>query len=114
MKQLNKKGQALVEFILLLPVFLYLILVIFDASKIFYVKNDLNGLITSVIDVYEEGNNINEFIKKENKDNKIEISKDEETTTFKLYREINFISPGLGYFFESPYKVVVSRVISNE
>lgn len=117
MIKLNRKGQALVEFILILPVFLYLILVIIDFSHIFYVKNDLTGLMNSVTSMYENKNEISkieEFIKKDNRENKIEINKDKDITTIKLYRNIEFISPGLGYFFESPYTVEASRVISNE
>ena len=113
---LDKKGQALVEFILILPVFLYLILVIIDFSHIFYVKNDLSGLLNNVVNKYEHESNIStieDLVKKDNKANYVEIVNDKNVTTIKLYRTIEFISPGLGYFLDSPYNVLVSRVISN-
>ena len=43
---MNKKGQALVEFIIILPVIIFIIMVIIDFMMIFTYKNEwLGGVI---------------------------------------------------------------------
>lgn len=79
---MNKKGQALVEFIILLPIFLLLITVLYDIGNIFYNKFNLQKDLDTVRDLYKQNNlsQIEEYIseknyniKYENKENLITI-----------------------------------------
>ena len=45
---MNKKGQALVEFILILPVLLLIVMAIIDIGNIFLNKYDLNKDLDTV------------------------------------------------------------------
>ena len=50
---MNKKGQALVEFILILPVFIFLIFSVYDFGIIFNKKNALENISTDIIELYK-------------------------------------------------------------
>ena len=52
---MNKKGQALVEFILILPVLIFILLAIFDVGMLFMSKYDLNNNLDTVADFYMNG-----------------------------------------------------------
>lgn len=114
---MNKRGQALVEFIIVLPVFILLIFGFIDFGKIIYVKNEISNILPDVKEMYEKGKDnedIKNFVKKNNKDNVLEITKDETLVTFKVYRKMSLITPGLGIVMDNPYKVESSLVIEDE
>ena len=50
---MNKKGQALVEFIIILPVFIFMLLAMIDIGKILYFNNKIESKIDDVITMYE-------------------------------------------------------------
>ena len=52
---MGKKGQALVEFILVLPVILIILLVIFNISYIYIEKYDLENDLETITDLYKNG-----------------------------------------------------------
>ncbi len=114
---MNKKGQALVEFIIILPVFIFMLLAMIDIGKILYFNNKIESKMDDVITMYENKYQY-EVIKKS-------ISKDLQTTTFKmnenekyiefiLEKKVDIITPGLNLIFDNPYKINVKRVIYND
>lgn len=114
---MNKKGQALVEFIIILPVFIFMLLAMIDIGKILYFNNKIESKIDDVITMYENKYQY-EVIKKS-------ISKDLQNTTFKmnenekyiefiLEKKVDIITPGLNLIFDNPYKINVKRVIYND
>ena len=46
-----KKGQALVEFVIILPIFLFLLLGVIDVGRIMYTKVNLENTISDVVDM---------------------------------------------------------------
>ncbi len=110
-----KKGQALVEFIIILPIFLFMILGVVDLGRIFYSKIILEEQISDVISLWEAGSS-KEVIKKELNMEDVEISKedDEEYTNYILSKEISIITPGLNLIFNNPYKLIITRSILND
>ena len=48
---LNRKGQSLVLFVLLLPIMLGIMAFVIDVGNAIYVKNDINNAILMVMDV---------------------------------------------------------------
>ena len=50
---MNKKGQALVEFIIILPVFIFMLLAMIDIGKILYFNNKIESKMDDVITMYE-------------------------------------------------------------
>ena len=47
---MNNKGQALVEFIIIIPVLILIILAIFDYSQIIKTRSDLEDMMEEVVD----------------------------------------------------------------
>ena len=109
----NNKGQALVEFILILPVILAILLVIIDLGKIFNEKNTLENTSIDIIELYKNGKSIDEIKNKYN-DISITTNIDDNYLTLKLKKEIDIITPGLNIILDKPYIVEVERVVYYE
>lgn len=109
----NNKGQALVEFVLILPVILAILLVIIDLGKIFNEKNTLENTSIDIIELYKNGKSIDEI---KNKYNDISITTNIEDNylTLKLKKEIEIITPGLNIVLDNPFVVEVERVVYYE
>ena len=58
--KMNKKGQALVEFIIILPVFIFMLLAMIDIGKILYFNNKCNLFKNQPLDYLPELPNIPE------------------------------------------------------
>lgn len=110
----NNRGQALIEFILIVPVLAIFILGIFDIGNVIYKKYQLENDLDYIVDLYEENkaNDIENYIRKQkiNMDN----SKNLEYTTITLSKNITFVTPGASKILGSSYKISTSRTIRNE
>ena len=110
---MNKKGQTLVEFVIILPVFLLILFYVIDFGRIIYSKNSLENSLNDVI-----------FMMENNKDasitnmlgNKItvNVSNSGNYKTITLSQKINLIAPGFNLILDNPYEINVSRVIYDE
>ena len=112
---MNKKGQALVEFIIILPVMIFVLLAIVDLGIMSYNKNRLENIITDVDKMYknnETNEEINKFINKNDKDIKYNLEDDDKYIKIKLEKKYKFITPGLDKII-SP-NILVERTIYNE
>lgn len=98
---MNKKGQALIEFIIILPIFIMLMLAVFDYVRIYSEKSNLESVIEDVI------------LSNELNDDNITILKelDEEKTKYILNKSIDIYSPVISLIIGNKYVVSVSRVI---
>lgn len=110
---INNKGQALVEFVLILPVFIFLLFAIYDFGMIFNTKNTLENNSIDVIDLYKSGKSIEE-IKALYNDISIEILDEDNYKKVVLKDKVKLITPGLNKIFGNPYTVDVVRYIGNE
>ncbi len=111
---MSSKGQALLEFVLILPILLLLFLSMFDIGKILYEKNRLEGILNDVVIMYYNGQKDiieNEII---NNYNDIEIEFDTKNNIIYLGKSIDIIAPGLNLVLNNPYEIKVSRVVVNE
>ncbi len=113
---MNKKGQALVEFVLILPVFILLIFIFSDIVRIALAKNYLENSLDDVVILYRnnEEDKINNFLN--NDSYNITYSKvvGEEYVTIKLETKVKMVTPGMKRIISNPYKVVVERRIIYE
>ena len=98
---MNKKGQALIEFIIILPIFIMLMLAVFDYVRIYSEKSNLESVIEDVI-LSNELNDDNITILKET---------DDEKTKYTLNKSIDIYSPVISVIIGNRYVVSVSRVI---
>ena len=111
----NKKGQALVEFIIILPVLIMLFFGAVDFGRIILRQNELENLTGDISNIYKEGKSfeeLEEFLKENNKDNTLSVTnRDNQYIEFSLESKVNFITPGLGKILGNPYYAKVTRVI---
>ena len=99
---INKKGQALVEFIIILPIIILLMLAVFDYIKIIQTKMKLESTIEEVIldDTIELDKDVN--LTKTTEDNYI---------NYTLAKNVDIASPVLSAILKNEYEVKVSRSI---
>ena len=115
---MNKKGQALVEFVIILPVLVLLFFGAVDFGRIIIRKNELENLTGDVINLYKDGKSredIDKLLKENDTSNNFELAiKDDNMIEFKLTSEIKIITPGLNKILGDNYEVSTKRVIYNE
>lgn len=107
---MNRKGQALIEFVLILPVFLFILFAVIDFGIIFTTKNNLESNSVDIIELYKDGTSIEE-LKNMYDDNEIKISNEEDYYRFTITTSINLITPGLNRIFGDPYVINVERIV---
>ena len=107
---MNNRGQALIEFVLILPVFLFILFAIIDFGVIFNTKSNLENDSTDIINLYKNGTSLTE-IKKIYSDSDIDISNKEDYYMFSISMSVNLITPGFNRIFGNPYVISVERVI---
>lgn len=108
---MNKKGQALVEFVLVLPVVVFVILSMIDFGNIIYQKYKLENDLDLITTLYSE-NKGNEVI---NYSNKIgataSITINDNLATITLKKGVKVTTPGLNVILGNPHTIEVKRVI---
>jgi len=110
----NNKGQALVEFIIVLPIFLLLIISVIDFGNIISKKYSLENDLDTISDLYRSNNytEINTYIKNKNID--LNYTNEDEFMVINLSKEVKITSPMLNLIFGNTYKINVSKSIYNE
>ena len=110
----NNKGQALVEFIIILPIFLLLIISVIDFGNIISKKYSLENDIDTISSLYKDNktNEINNYTNK--KDIKVKFTNEGDLTNIVLSKDIRIISPMLNLVFGKSYDISVEKSIYNE
>lgn len=111
----NKKGQALVEFIIILPIFIFMILTVIDIGKLLYDKNIMQNNLNDVVSLYKQGNNyekLEEYLKEKDDKAKLEISnEDNKYIEFKIIKTPVINTPGLNLLIKD---LEAKRVVNYE
>jgi len=110
---MNNKGQVLVEFIIILPVLLLIVLAVIDFGNIISKKYELENNLDTVCDMYIS--NDNESLEKYLNDIKAEIKIDNtnEFTKITLEKTIKITSPLVNIIIGKKYKISVDKTIYN-
>ena len=114
----SRKGQALIEFVLILPVLIMIIFAFIDLGRIILENNRLESLTTNVISRYDKTRdyedvlNYLEEIGYENVE--LSVKEDNNFMTIILSKELNIVTPGLDSILGDPYQVKVERVVNYE
>lgn len=111
---MNRKGQALVEFVLILPIFIMILFSIVDFGMIFNKKNELENISIDIINLLNNNNNKIEEIQKEYPKVDIKLTNEEKYTIVEISTKVNIITPGLNRVLGNPYIVKVERKIPND
>ena len=113
----DKKGQALVEFVIILPVLIMIIFCLIDFGKIFYVKNDLESIMDRSISMYDNNENIEEikqYVDKNISEAQFSIKYDNHDVIFEIGKKVDIFTPGLNLILGDPYITSVKRTVPNE
>ena len=112
----EQNGQALIEFIIILPIVILLIFSFVDLGRILLEYNRLENLTNIVINKYDEINNsseLNEYLKSlgyENVNGLVSIKDD--LLSIKLIKNVELYTPGLGKIISNPHEIKVERVVN--
>lgn len=111
---MKNKGQALVEFIIILPILLLLLLGLIDFGNIIYKKYTLENDLEQIVNLVKRKNEvgINTYIKQNGITASIEPKTD--TTSIILTKKIAINTPGLNKILGRTYQIEAKRVIPNE
>lgn len=116
---LNNKGQALVEFALILPIFIFIIFASIDIGKMIYTKNNLQSKIEEVLSCLENKLSYDETVDKLNKESgyKIDLNikyKEDGYATIKVIGNVDILTPGLNIILGNPVKIEETREVYYE
>lgn len=112
----SKRGQALVEFIIILPILIFILLAVIDYGAISFNKSKIENIITDVGDMYKNGESeeeIEQFIKDNDNTLKLDSVIEDKYIKIKLYKKYDYITPGLDKIFKSN-EIKVERKLYNE
>lgn len=111
---MSNKGQALIEFILILPILLILTIGIFDLFNIQNKKYDLENDLDYVTQLYitNKENEIEPYLNKNNI--ALEKNINEEYIELKLTKQVKLITPLLNKILENPTTISVKRSVLYE
>ena len=103
----NKRGQALIEFVLVLPILIFILLAFVDIARLMIMKNHLESVLATINDEREE-------IKDD--EYKIEITKTEKDNKIKIELKscLDTTTPGLNKIVGDPACVSVSKYIDKK
>ena len=110
---MSNKGQALIEFVLILPIFLMILFVVVDFGNLLYSKNELQNQSVDIIRMIQNHDSLSEITDiYSDVDIKIDNYKDDYQKVV-LTEKIDLITPFLDKFLGDPCIVEVERIIPN-
>ena len=107
----NNRGQALVEFVIVLPIFLLLIISVIDLGNIISKKYSLENDVDVIADMYNDSKyeEINNYAN--NKDIKVSYSNEGDLFIISLSKDVKVISPVVNAIVGKTYNVNVEKSI---
>ena len=107
----NNKGQALVEFIIVAPILILIIMAIVDISNIASKKMKLENNLDTVVSLYQD-KNFNSIESLSNTEHFIfNYEKNNDTTTISLKQNIKVFTPFLNKIIGNNYSIETKRII---
>ncbi len=98
---MNKKGQALVEFLIVIPVFVMFVLAIFDYAKIMQTKFALETKLEDAI-LSDTSSGEDTILTTEFSDGEVK---------YIISKKVDIFSPFLSVFLGSKYEIKCERVV---
>ena len=111
---MKEKGQALVEFVLILPVIILLLFGAIDVARVINTKSELENKLSDVVTVYQAKKDISEINGMLDSDVIVDTSYDGNYVTISLEEKLKPITPGVIHLSEKFFDVKVFRVIYDE
>lgn len=108
---MKNRGQALVEFVLIVPVFLMILLAIIDFGNIFHTKYTLQNDLDLITNLYKEKKEDDYLNYASNNKIGLSIKNDNNYTTIEVSKKIKINTPLLNKALNNPYTVKESITI---
>lgn len=111
---MKNKGQALTEFIILLPVLMLLIIGMVDFGNIIYQKYKLESDLDTIVELYQNDkiDRITLYAEKEGITSSLE--ENNEMTTISITKKVPIYTPGLNRVLKNPYLLTGRRMVYHE
>ena len=111
---MNNKGQALVEFILIIPIFMFILLAIIDISNIVTNKYKLEDNLNVVVELYQNNDKVelSNYVNKENIT--VDYEKNNKYTKIIAKKIVSIKTPGLNNILGKQKEIDATRTIYNE
>lgn len=108
---MNNKGQALVEFIIVLPILLLILISIIDFGNIIHKKYVLENDLDNIVSMYNSNDydEINNYVSDKNL--KINYDAYDKFLTISISKNINIFSPVLISIWGKNYEIKTNRSI---
>lgn len=114
----SSKGQALIEFVIILPVFLMLIFAIIDFGRVIYEKNMLENVVSTASELYDSGKSYDEIRSVINREeaNKFDITIVEKDgyVTIRISETVRPITPGFSMLKNRVFNISTYRILYYE
>lgn len=108
---MNRKGQALIEFVLILPVFLLILFAIVDFGNIFHSKYELQNQCVDIVRLVQNGKDEQELLTIYSKLD-VEINDyEEDYKKITIIKKIDLITPFMDRILGNPYLLEVERIV---
>ena len=111
---MNRRGQALVEFVLILPVFLLILFTVVDFGNLLVTKNTLESQSTDIILLLKEGKSVHEVMDLyPGVDINLSTYQDQYSKVL-VKKKVSFVNPLFFRIFGNPFYATVERVVPND
>lgn len=111
----KNNGQALVEFVILLPIIVFILFIVIDFASVYYKKNHLEGILDDVVVMVENDIPKEKILEKiDDKTIDYTITVDGNLATINLEQMIEFNTPFSNTIFDEGFKINTKRVILYE
>ena len=109
---MNKKGQALVEFVLVFPLFLLIICTIIELGSINYQKLKLEDELETVVNMYLRDLDASSYVKDNNL--KMEVKTLDDQITIELAKKVRIVTPVLKTIYDGNLELKTERIFYDE
>lgn len=111
---MNKKGQALIEFILIMPLLLIILMSLIDVGNIFLNKYELGKDLETIEQLYQKGDKKELLAYAANEDITFEEEGQNDMVTLKVKKQVNITAPMLTNILGKKYTIEDSKTIYGE
>ena len=108
--KLNKKGQALIEFVIILPIFLLLVMGVLDFGNILYQKYKLENSVDYITDLYKNKEEEDLAAYLDNNDIEMHTKLGDNYAIIEISKTY-VITPGLNIIIGDTYRVSTTKSI---
>ena len=108
---MNRKGQALVEFVIIMPIFIFIVLAMFDIGNIIIKKYELENNLDTIVNMYLENKNeeVEYYVKAIDSKVKYDVGTTYNVVT--LSKKVKVITPIVSQALGKSYEISAKRTV---